>query len=131
MDPLFTFRGELHAPGMAPGRLLFALHILANCSIHLQQFYGCAVHFDECDDHAAAWTVGLDDDLLSLDCGLKIVNLKRDMCDRLYKIRIGCPLPVPLPLDAERIVLVIASGDLEVRQWNLALEGARCGNTNV
>jgi len=62
---------------------------------------------------------------------LKIVNLKRDMCDRLCKIRIGRSLPVPLPLDAERIVLVIAYGELEVRQRNLALEGARRGNPNV
>jgi len=65
----FTFRGNLHPAGMAPGRLLFDLHILADRSIHLQQFYGCAVHLDECDEHASAWTVGLDQDLLPLDCG--------------------------------------------------------------
>ena len=82
--------------------LPFDLHILADRSVHLQQFYGRAVHLDECDDHTAAWTIGFDDYLLSLDCGLKIVNLKRDMCDRFHKIRIGRSLPVPLPLDAER-----------------------------
>jgi hypothetical protein len=30
---------------------------------------------------------------LSLDCGPKIVNLKRDRCDRFHKIRIGRSLP--------------------------------------
>src|SRR5690349_5570093 len=52
-------------------RRLYDLHIVADRSINLQQFYGCAVHFDEGDDHAAAWTVGLDDDLLSPDCRFK------------------------------------------------------------
>src|SRR5262249_33349882 len=53
------------------------------------------------------------------------------MCDCLYKIRIGRSVPVPLPLDAEGIVLVVAYGDLEVRQRNLAFEGARGGNADV
>jgi hypothetical protein len=31
-------------------------------------------------------------------------------------------VPVSLPLNAERVVLVIAYGDLQMRQWDLAVE---------
>src|SRR5262252_6655757 len=44
----------------------------------------------------------------------------------LHQIGTGCMLPITLPLDAERIVLMIAHRDLQVRQVDLALEPS-CG----
>src|SRR5262245_42472312 len=51
------------------------------------------------------------------------------MRHRLHQIGIGCILPITLPLDAERIVLMIADHDLQVRQVDLALAPA-CGRND-
>ena len=99
--------------------------------IDMHQFYWCAIHFDECNQHTLAWTIRFNDDLAVLDNRFQVVNLKRDMWDSLHKFRIGRTLPVPLPLDAERIVFVVAYGDLKMGQRNFALEGARRGTANT
>src|SRR5262249_35980929 len=53
------------------------------------------------------------------------------MRHRLHQIGIGCILPITLPLDAERIVLMIAHRDLQVRQVDLALEPSRGRNADM
>src|SRR5262249_23192216 len=53
------------------------------------------------------------------------------MRHRLHQIGIGCILPITLPLDAERIVLMIAHRDLQVRQVDLALEPSRSRNADM
>src|SRR5262245_48308738 len=49
----------------------------------------------------------------------------------LHQIGTGCILPITLPLDAERIVLMIAHRDLQVRQVDLALEPPRGRNADM
>src|SRR5271165_2800764 len=107
------------------------LHVLADASINLHQLYRCAVHFNEGDQDTAAWTIGFDDYFLALEGSLKVVHLERNMGDGLHETRIGCVLPVSLPLDTERVILVVADGDLEVREWDLTLEWGRGRNANV
>src|SRR5215831_7474603 len=53
------------------------------------------------------------------------------MRHRLHQIGTGCILPITLPLDAERIVLMIAHRDLQVRQVDLALEQSRGRNGDM
>src|SRR5215467_12873521 len=53
------------------------------------------------------------------------------MRHRLHQIGTGCILPITLPLDAERIVLMIAHRDLQVRQVDLALEPSRGRNADM
>src|SRR5262249_35980181 len=53
------------------------------------------------------------------------------MRHRLHQIGTGAILPITLPLDAERIVLMIAHRDLQVRQVDLALEPSRGRNADM
>src|SRR5580704_1870587 len=114
-----------------PSRASLALDVRPDRAIDLHQFHRRAIHFDECNQHTAAWTIRFNDDLAVFNSRFQVVNLKRDMWDSLHKFRNGRTLPVPLPLDAELIVFVVAYGDLKMRQRNFALEGAGGGNANV
>jgi hypothetical protein len=40
-------------------------------------------------------------------------------------------LPVPLPLDAEGIALMVAHGDFQVREIDFPLKARYCGEANV
>jgi hypothetical protein len=42
--------------------------------IDLHELDGCPVDLDEGDGHAAAWTIRLDDDVLSLEGGRKVIE---------------------------------------------------------
>src|SRR5215813_15480137 len=53
------------------------------------------------------------------------------MRHRLHQIGTGAILPITLPLNAERIVLMIAHRDLQVRQVDLALEPSRGRNADM
>lgn len=68
---------------------------------------------------------------MTMDCGLEIVDLKGDMRHRFHKLGNGGVVPVSLPLDAERIVLVITDSNFEVREWNFALEMAGGRNADM
>jgi hypothetical protein len=86
---------------------------------------------DEGDEHAAAGAVGLDDDLLAIQGGRQVVHLERHVRHRLDQVGVGRVVPVPLPLDAERVAQVIADRDLQVPQRDLALERARGRDPDV
>jgi hypothetical protein len=88
--------------------------------VDLEQLDGRAIHLDEGDQRAAARAVGGDDHPVALECRVDILDLERDMSDGLHQLGIGCVLPVSLPLDAERIVRVIAHRDFQMRKVDLA-----------
>jgi hypothetical protein len=82
--------------------------------IDLHQLDRCAAHLDEGHRDAGARLVGLDDDALAGERGVEVVDLERDVGDRLDELGVGGVVPVPLPLDAVRVVLVVADGDSQV-----------------
>ena len=90
--------------------------------VDLHELDGCPADLDEGDGNTRAGTVRLDDDVMTLEGGRQIVYLERHVRHRLDQVGIGGVVPVPLPLDAERVVQVIADGHLQVRQRNLAVE---------
>src|SRR5215813_12359257 len=90
-----------------------------------------AAHFDESDSHARRRAVGLDQHRIAGHRKRQVVDLERHMRRRLHQIGTGCILPITLPLDAERIVLMIAHRDLQVRQVYLALEPSRGRNADM
>src|SRR5215472_14567001 len=90
--------------------------------IDLHELDRGAADLDEGDDHARAGTVWLDDDMVALQGRREVVNLERHVRHGLYKIRIRCAFPVPLPLNAKWIIQMIADRHLQVRQRNLAFE---------
>jgi hypothetical protein len=94
--------------------------------IDLHQLDGCPSHLDESDPDARAGAVRFDEDVLTLQRLLQIVDLEGDVRDGFHHLGIGCAFPIPLPLDPERIVLMITHRHLQVRQWDLAVE-PRCG----
>ncbi len=53
------------------------------------------------------------------------------MRDRLDEVGIGRPLPVPLPLDAEGIALMVTHGDFQVGKIDFPFKASRCGDADV
>jgi hypothetical protein len=53
------------------------------------------------------------------------------MRDGLDEVRNGRILPVPHPLDAEGIALMIAHRDSQVGKIDFPFEASRCGDANV
>jgi len=99
--------------------------------IDLQQLHGCTVDFDERDQHTRTRAVRFDADVLTDERGGEIVDFESDVRHRLHEIGIRRVVPVALPLDPERIVLVIADRDLQMRERNLAVERANGGDPDV
>ena len=110
---------------------LGCLQIGAGLVIDLHEFDRSPADLDERDDHAAAGTVRLDDDVLARDGGRQVTDLERHVRHRLDQVGIGRVVPVALLLDAERIGLMIADGHLQVRQRDLAVEGTRGRDPDV
>jgi hypothetical protein len=68
---------------------------------------------------------------LPLQCLLQVVHLERHMSYRLDEVWIRRTLPVPLPLDAEGIALMVTHGDFQVREIDFPLKARHCGDANV
>src|SRR4030095_16264260 len=62
---------------------------------------------------------------------LQVVHLESHMRDGLDEVRIGRTLPVPLPLDAEGIVLMVTHRDSQVGKIDFPFKASRCGDANV
>src|SRR5215469_2481699 len=101
-------------------RRLAPLQVRSSLVIDLHQLNRSSVDLNEGDDYAAAGAVRLNDDVVAGQRRLQIVNLECDVRHRLDQVWIRRAIPVPLPLNAEGIALMIAHGHLKVRQRNLA-----------
>ena len=53
------------------------------------------------------------------------------MRDSLDEVGIGRTLPVPLPLDAEGIALMVTHGDFQVGKIDFSVKAGRGGDANV
>jgi hypothetical protein len=53
------------------------------------------------------------------------------MRDRLDQVGIGRPFPLPHPLEAEGIALMVAHGDFQVGKIDFPFKVSRCGDANV
>ena len=84
-----------------------------------------------CDGDAGRGGIGLDDHLLSLERFHKVVHFEGHMRDRLDEVGIGRSLPVPLPLDVERIALMVTHGNSQVGKIDFPFKATRCGDANV
>jgi hypothetical protein len=62
---------------------------------------------------------------------LQIVHLEGHMRDGLDEVRNGRILPVPHPLDAEGIALMITHRDSQVGKIVFPFKASRCGDANV
>ena len=100
-------------------------------AIYLEEFDRSAGNLDERDYHSRTGAVRRNDDFLPAQGLLQIVHLERHMRDRLDEVGIGCTLPVPLPLNAEGIALMVTHGDFQVGQIDFPFKPSRCGNANV
>ena len=96
-------------------RRLAPLQVRSGLVIDLHQLNRGSVDLHEGDDYAAAGAVRLNDDVMAVQRRLQVVNLECDVRHCLYQVWIRRAIPVPLPLNAERIVLMIAHGHLKVR----------------
>jgi hypothetical protein len=83
------------------------LQIRAGPVIDLHELDRCPADLDEGDNHAAAGAIRLDDHVVTLEGGRKVVDLECHMWHRLDQVRVGRAFPVPLPLNTERIIQVI------------------------
>src|SRR5215472_16762665 len=83
--------------------------------IDLHELDRCAADLDEGDGHATAGTIRLDDDVMTFEGGREVINLECHMWHRFDQVRIRSAVPVPLPLNTERIIQVIADSHLQVR----------------
>src|ERR1700722_19552701 len=99
--------------------------------IYLEEFDRSAAHLDESDYHSRTWAVRRNDDFLPAQGLLQVVHLEGHMRDRLDEVGIRRPLPVPLPLDAEGISLMVTHGDFQVGQIDFPFKASRCGDANV
>jgi hypothetical protein len=83
---------------------------------------GAAVDFDKCNRDARTRAVRLDDDAVVRERPFQVIDLEGDVRHSLHELRIGRVVPVPLPLDPERVVEMIADGHAQVWQRDLTLE---------
>jgi hypothetical protein len=83
-------------------------------TIYLEEFDRRASNLDESDYHSRAWAVRGNDDFVPAQGVFQVVYLEGHMRDGLHEIGIRRILPVPLPLDAERIALMITHRDSQV-----------------
>jgi len=97
----------------------------------LHQFYRSPIDLYKCYDDTIAWAVRLNDDVLTNERAVKVINLKSDMGNQLDQIGIWSVFPISLPLNSEWIVLVIRYGNLQMRKINLTLKVRGCRDTNM
>src|SRR5215469_9273327 len=116
--------------GPAPRRRA-SLQIRAGPVIDLHELDRRPPDLDEGDGYARAGAVRLDDDIVALEGGRQVVDLECHVWHGLDQVGIGRGVPVPLPLDAERVVQMIADCHLQVRQRNLAVERAGGRDANM
>jgi hypothetical protein len=105
--------------------------IASDSAIYLEEFDRSTGNLDESDYHSRTWAVRRDDDFLPAQGLLQVVHLEGYMRDRLDEVGIGRPLPVPLPLDAEGIALMVTDGDFQVGKIDFPFKASRCGDANV
>src|SRR6201987_408682 len=110
---------------------LLVLEIRAGHVVDLHELDRRPADLDEGDHDATAGTVRLDNDTLVLEGGGQGVDLESHVRHGLDQVGIGRILPVALPLDAERISLMIADGHLQLRQRDIALERTRGRDPDV
>src|SRR3954451_7254021 len=103
-----------------------SLEIWTPLVVDLHQLHGRTLDNDEGNEHAGTRAVGRNDHVLALDRSGEIVDLERDVSDGLHEFGVRRPLPVPHPLHAEGIALVIAASQAEVRERDLIIESL-CG----
>src|SRR6202034_2485485 len=90
--------------------------------IDLHQLHRRSVHFNHGNQHPSTRTVGSNDHLLVADRLREVVDLEGNVRNGLHQVWDRRAVPVSLPLNAERVVLVIAYGDLQMRHRDLAVE---------
>src|SRR5262249_32316241 len=100
-------------------------------AIDLEEFDRRASNLDERDDHPRTWAVRGNDDFLPAQGVLQVVHLERHMRDGLHEVGNRRTLPVPLPLNAERIALMVTHRDFQVGQIDFPFKASRCRNANV
>jgi hypothetical protein len=76
---------------------------------------GRSAYLDERNEYPRTGYVRFNDDSLSFQRSSEVVNLENEVRNRLDEIRIGRVVPVPLPLDTEWVVAMVAYGHLQVR----------------
>ena len=74
------------------------------------------------DQHPFARNVWVNNHLLIPDHDIQVIDFESNVRNGLHQVWIRRAVPVSLLLNAERVVLVIAYGDLQMRQWDLAIE---------
>jgi hypothetical protein len=100
-------------------------------AINLEQFNRSAGNLYDRDNHSRTWAVPRNDDFVPVYGLLQVVHLEGHMRDGLDEVRIGRTLPVPLPLDAEGIALMITHRDFQVGKIDFPFKATRCGYANV
>jgi hypothetical protein len=100
-------------------------------TIDLHQLDGCPSDLDEGNPDAWAGAVRFDDDVVTSQRILQVVDLEGDVGNGFHKIGIRRAFPITLPLDTKGIVLMITHRHLQVREWDLALEPRCCRDANV
>ncbi len=100
-------------------------------AIYLEEFDRSAGNLDERDHHSRTGAVRRNDDFLPAYGLLQVVHLEGHMRDGLDEVRNGRILPVPDPLDAEGIALMITHRDSQVGKIDFPFKASRCGDTNV
>lgn len=107
------------------------LEIVTDKSIGLHEFNGSPIYLDEGYYNTGTWTVWLYDDLLPHQSCFEIINIKSYMGNFYNQFWIRCIIPIPLPLNSEWVVLVIANGKFKVGQINFAIKSFRCRDSNM
>ena len=105
--------------------------IASDGAIYLEQFDWSAGDLDERDYHSRTRAVRRNDDVLPSQGLLQVVHLERHMRDGLDEVGIRRTLPVPLPLDAERIALMVTDGDFQVGKIDFPFEASCRWDANV
>src|SRR4029453_1057908 len=100
-------------------------------AIYLEEFDRSAGNLDERDNHTRTGTVRRNDDFLPVYGLLQVVHLEGHMRDGLDEVSDGRTFPVPHPLDAEGIALMITHRDSQVEKIDFPFKASRCGDANV
>jgi hypothetical protein len=105
--------------------------IASDRPIYLEKFHRRASNFDESDDHSWTGAVRRNDHFLSAHGEIQVVHLECHMRDGFNQVGIRRIRPVPLPLDAERVALMVTHRDSQVGKIDFPFKASRCRNANV
>jgi hypothetical protein len=96
-------------------------------AIYLEEFDRSAGNLDERDNHSRTGAVRRNDDFLPVYGPAPGRPPRKPHGDGLDEVKVGRTLPVPLPLDAEGITLMITHRDFQVGKIDFPFKASRCG----